>query len=160
MRSRGFLRGCPEVQSRACRLRGAGAETQAGLSSIISERGGDCLRPGRKRREGHMRYKQLGRTGLFVSEITLGTMTFGDSGGDWSKIAGLQQKQVDELVRHALDAGINLIDTADVYSGGQSETLLGQSLRNLGVKRSDVLVATKGYILVGTGPNDRGASRA
>jgi aryl-alcohol dehydrogenase-like predicted oxidoreductase len=107
-----------------------------------------------------MRYKQLGRTGLFVSEITLGTMTFGDSGGDWSKIAGLQQQQADELVRGAIDAGINLIDTADVYSAGQSESLLGQSLRNLGVKRSDILIATKGYILVGTGPNDRGASRA
>jgi aryl-alcohol dehydrogenase-like predicted oxidoreductase len=107
-----------------------------------------------------MRYKQLGRTGLFVSEITLGTMTFGDSGGDWSKIAGLQQRQADELVRGAIDAGINLIDTADVYSAGQSESLLGQSLRNLGVKRSDILIATKGYILVGTGPNDRGASRA
>src|SRR4051812_42067776 len=95
--------------------------------------------PPSTRREGTMRYKQLGRTGLFVSEITLGTMTFGDSGGDWSKIAGLQQQQVDTLVRYALDAGINLIDTADVYSAGQSETLLGQSLRNLGVKRSDVL---------------------
>src|SRR6185312_4086087 len=93
-----------------------------------------------------MRYRQLGRTGLFVSELALGTMTFGDSGGVWSRIAGVRQQQVDELVRHAIEAGINLIDAADVYSNGQAEMLLGQSLRNVGVKRSDILVATKGYI--------------
>ncbi len=87
-------------------------------------------------------------------------MTFGGSNGEmWRKIGTLQQDAVDGIVRSALAAGINFIDTADVYSYGESETLLGQSLRNLGVKRSDVVIATKVYSQVGEGPNDRGASR-
>ena len=107
-----------------------------------------------------MRYNQLGRTGLFVSELCLGTMTFGGAHeGFWRAIGDLQQGQVDEIVRASLDAGINFIDTADVYSGGESERLLGQSLRNLGVARSSVVIATKVYGLMGDGPNDRGASR-
>jgi aryl-alcohol dehydrogenase-like predicted oxidoreductase len=106
-----------------------------------------------------MRYNQLGGTGLFVSELCLGTMTFGGTGAMWSKIGDLQQGAVDEIVRASLAAGINFIDTADVYSFGQSETLLGQSLRNLAVKRSDVVIATKVYGAMGDGPNDRGASR-
>ncbi len=106
-----------------------------------------------------MRYNQLGRTGLFVSELCLGTMTFGGSGEVWSKMGALQQEAVDGLVRDALAAGINFIDTADVYSFGESETLLGRSLRNLGVRRSDVVIATKVYGAMGPGPNDRGASR-
>jgi aryl-alcohol dehydrogenase-like predicted oxidoreductase len=107
-----------------------------------------------------MRYNQLGRTGLFVSELCLGTMTFGGTGEVWSKIGDLQQEAVDRIVSTALGSGINFIDTADVYSNGVSETLLGQSLRNLGVKRSDVVIATKVYGAIGDGPNDRGASRA
>jgi aryl-alcohol dehydrogenase-like predicted oxidoreductase len=107
-----------------------------------------------------MRYNQLGRTGLFVSELCLGTMTFGGSGEMWSKIGTLQQQEVDGIVAAALAAGINFIDTADVYSNGQSERLLGQSLKNLGVRRESVVVATKVYGVVGDGPNDRGASRA
>ena len=106
-----------------------------------------------------MRYNQLGRTGLFVSELCLGTMTFGGSGEIWSKIGDLQQDAVDGLVRTAVDSGINFIDTADVYSFGASERLLGQSLRNLGVPRSNVVLATKVYGAMGDGPNDRGASR-
>jgi aryl-alcohol dehydrogenase-like predicted oxidoreductase len=106
-----------------------------------------------------MRYNQLGRTGLFVSELCLGTMTFGGTGEMWSKIGDLQQHAVDGIVRAALDAGINFIDTADVYSHGQSETLLGQSLKNLEVKRSEVVVATKVFGAFGDTPNDRGASR-
>ena len=106
-----------------------------------------------------MRYNQLGRTGLFVSELCLGTMTFGGQGEMWQHIGKLQQAEVDGLVRAALDAGVNFIDTADVYSAGQSETLLGQSLRNLGVRRESVVVATKCFGAVGDGPNDRGASR-
>ena len=82
-----------------------------------------------------MRYKQLGNTGLFVSELCLGTMTFGQAGRNalWGQIASLDQKGVDAIVRRALDAGVNFIDTANVYSLGQSEELLGQSLKNLGV---------------------------
>jgi len=107
-----------------------------------------------------MRYNQLGRTGLFVSELCLGTMTFGGTGEVWSKIGDLQQDGADALVRAALDAGINFIDTADVYSFGASERLLGQALRNLGVRRESVVLATKVYGAMGDGPNDRGASRA
>ncbi len=106
-----------------------------------------------------MRYNQLGRSGLFVSELCLGTMTFGGGEGMWRHMGGLQQEQVDHLVQDALDAGITFIDTADVYSDGQSETLLGQSLRNLGVRRESVVIATKAFGAVGSGPNDRGASR-
>jgi len=108
-----------------------------------------------------MKYKQLGRTGLFVSEICLGTMTFGgtDTSGWWTAIGALQQDAVDGLVGRALEAGVNFIDTADVYSFGASEALLGQSLKNLGVKRKDVVIATKVYGEFGSGPNDRGASR-
>jgi aryl-alcohol dehydrogenase-like predicted oxidoreductase len=106
-----------------------------------------------------MRYNQLGRTGLYVSELCLGTMTFGGQGEMWSKIGTLQQQEVDGLVRAALDAGINFIDTADVYSNGESERLLGQALRNLEVRRESVVIATKFHGSVGDGPNDRGASR-
>jgi len=107
-----------------------------------------------------MRYNQLGRTGLYVSELCLGTMTFGGAGtGLWEKIGTLEQEAVDGIVGRALAAGINFIDTADVYSNGHSEELLGQSLRNLGVHRSDVVIATKFNGAMGEGPNERGASR-
>jgi aryl-alcohol dehydrogenase-like predicted oxidoreductase len=107
-----------------------------------------------------MRYNQLGRTGLFVSELCLGTMTFGGEGrGMWQQIGTLEQEAVDALVERALAAGINFIDTADVYSEGRSEELLGQSLKNLRTKRSDVVIATKFHGAMGKGPNDRGASR-
>lgn len=68
-----------------------------------------------------MRYQKLGNTGLFVSELCLGTMTFGGEGGMWGKIGQLQQSEAEQLVGRALDAGINFIDTADVYSEGRSE---------------------------------------
>jgi aryl-alcohol dehydrogenase-like predicted oxidoreductase len=108
-----------------------------------------------------MKYKQLGRTGLFVSEICLGTMTFGGSGEGniWSLIGSLQQDEVDAIVGRALAAGVNFIDTADVYAAGMSERLLGQALKNLGTARKDVVIATKVYGEMGSGPNDRGASR-
>lgn len=107
-----------------------------------------------------MRYNQLGNTGLFVSEICLGTMTFGAAGGGrWGGIAGVDQDAADRIVERSLAAGVNFIDTADVYSAGDSERLLGQSLINLGVARKDVVIATKVYGEMGDGPNDRGASR-
>jgi len=105
-----------------------------------------------------MRYRQLGRTGLFVSEICLGTMTFGGR-GRWSAIGGLDQDAAQGLIGRALDAGVNFIDTADVYSEGVSEQMLGQALKSLGVKRSDVVIATKLNGETGPGPNDRGSSR-
>ena len=109
-----------------------------------------------------MKFKQLGRTGLFVSEICLGTMTFGgnEEAGIWKAIGSLPQDDVDAIMQKALDAGVNFFDTADVYSFGASEERLGQSLHNLGVKRSDVVLATKTFGQMGPGPNDRGASRA
>lgn len=107
-----------------------------------------------------MRYNQFGRTGLFVSEICLGTMTFGGGEGMWNQIGRLGQTEVDALLRAALEAGVNFIDTADIYSAGASETLLGQGLRNLGVARESVVLASKVFGMVGSGPNDRGASRA
>jgi aryl-alcohol dehydrogenase-like predicted oxidoreductase len=107
-----------------------------------------------------MRYRQLGRSGLFVSEICLGAMTFGGtSGGIWSMIGDLDQQAVNAVVGRALESGVNFIDTADVYSFGVSEKLVGQSLKDLGVKRSDVVIATKTFGEMGPGPNDRGASR-
>ena len=106
-----------------------------------------------------MRYNKLGRTGLFVSELCLGTMTFGGTGEMWSKIGTLQQGEAEGLVRTAVDRGINFIDTADVYSGGQSEEITGQALHGLGIARHDVVVATKAFGETGGGPNDRGSSR-
>ena len=105
-----------------------------------------------------MRYNQLGSTGLFVSEICLGTMTFGGQ-GFWQVVGTLDQKATTGIVSRSLEAGVNFIDTADVYSEGRSETLLGQSLKDIGVKRSDVVIATKCHGRVGKGPNDIGASR-
>ena len=107
-----------------------------------------------------MRYRQLGRSGLFVSEICLGAMTFGGgSGGIWSMIGDLDQQATNAVIGQALESGVNFIDTADVYSMGVSEKLVGQALKDLGVKRSDVVIATKAFGEMGPGPNDRGASR-
>ena len=88
-----------------------------------------------------MRYQKLGNTGLFVSELCLGTMTFGGEGGMWGKIGQLQQNEAEQLVGRALDAGINFIDTADVYSEGRSEEITGQALKNLKIPRENVVVA-------------------
>jgi len=108
-----------------------------------------------------MRYNQFGNTGLFVSEICLGTMTFGAPGanGIWGTIASLGQEGVDQIVARSIAAGVNFFDTADVYSIGQSEELLGQSIRNLGVNRETVILATKVHGTMGEGPNQRGSSR-
>lgn len=106
-----------------------------------------------------MRYRRLGHSGLFVSELCLGTMTFGGSEGMWGQIGQLQQEEADSLVRTALNAGINFIDTANIYANGQSERILGQSLKNLGIAREDVVIATKVLGPMGEGPNARGASR-
>jgi aryl-alcohol dehydrogenase-like predicted oxidoreductase len=108
-----------------------------------------------------MKYNQLGRTGLYVSEICLGTMTFGGNAdaGIWKAIGSLDQKVVDEIVGKSLAAGVNFFDTADVYSFGESERRLGQAFKNLGVVRKDVIVATKVFGRMGPRPNDLSASR-
>ncbi len=105
-----------------------------------------------------MKYKRLGRTGLLVSELSLGTMTFG-GGGVWSSIGEQKQAQANEMIAMALDAGVNLIDTANVYSSGDSEKILGQGLRDLGIRRESVVIATKVFGPMGPGPNDSGLGR-
>jgi aryl-alcohol dehydrogenase-like predicted oxidoreductase len=107
-----------------------------------------------------MRLKKLGNTGLLVSEICLGTMTFGNKGGPFAAVGQLQQNEVDGIVRTAFDSGVNFLDTADVYHGGQSETMTGQAIRNLGVARDQFVLATKVFGRMGPGPNQSGLSRA
>ena len=106
-----------------------------------------------------MRYNRLGSTGLIVSELCLGAMTFGTMPGRFGAIAGLDQDASTALVKQALDAGINFIDTANVYTEGQSEQFTGGAIKALGVKRSDVVIATKAMGAMGKGPNDAGISR-
>ena len=106
-----------------------------------------------------MRYNQLGRTGLFVSELCLGTMTFGGNDGIWQHIGDLQQADAERLIGRALDAGINFIDTADVYANGVAEQMTGQALKKLKVSRDSVVVATKVFGQTGDSVNARGASR-
>ncbi|MBC7665460.1 MAG: aldo/keto reductase, partial [Caulobacter sp.] len=106
-----------------------------------------------------MRNHRLGRTGLFVSELCLGTMTFGGSEGIWGKIGDRDQGAAERLVGQSLDAGINFIDTADVYSAGVSEQITGQALKNLKIPRESVVVATKVFGETGPGANARGNSR-
>jgi len=107
-----------------------------------------------------MKYNQLGRTGLYVSEICLGAMTFGSADGTiWNAMGQLGIQQVEAIIGRSLEAGVNFIDTADIYSYGASEKLVGQALKNLGVPRKDVVVATKVFGEMGPKPNDRGASR-
>jgi aryl-alcohol dehydrogenase-like predicted oxidoreductase len=106
-----------------------------------------------------MEYKALGNTGLLVSRLCLGTMTFGPGQGHFKFVGNLDQKGAAELVKEAWDAGVNFFDTADVYSDGESEKILGQSFKNLAVDRKDVVIATKVYGRMGPGRNDVGASR-
>ena len=106
-----------------------------------------------------MRYRLLGPTGLYVSELCLGTMTYGGNQGIWESIGNLQQDAVNEQVKFAVDAGINFIDTANVYANGKSETLLGQALKSLGMQRDQLIVATKATGSMDESPNGRGQSR-
>jgi aryl-alcohol dehydrogenase-like predicted oxidoreductase len=103
-----------------------------------------------------MQFSQLGRTGVFVSRLCLGTMTFGGTPEGTGWIGGLDAVAADTILGTALDAGINFIDTANVYAAGQSEELLGQLL---GPRRCQVVLATKVNARTGKGPNDVGLSR-
>ncbi len=105
-----------------------------------------------------MKYKLIGNTGLKVSELCLGTMTFGGR-GMWTAIGTLPQEQVNELVKQSVDGGINFIDTANIYSEGLSEQMTGQAIRDLGLKRADLVIATKVRGTMGEGPNNSGLSR-
>ncbi|RZK23361.1 MAG: aldo/keto reductase [Hymenobacter sp.] len=106
-----------------------------------------------------MKYNLLGNTGLKVSELCLGTMTFGTAGGRFAAINGVDQAGADALTKRSLDAGINFIDTANVYSEGISEEMTGQAIRNLGVSRDDLVIATKVRGKMGDGPNQTGLTR-
>ncbi len=105
-----------------------------------------------------MHYRRFGRTGLFVSELCFGAMTFGGR-GFWTAIGKLDASEAQALIGASLDAGINLIDTADVYSEGESERLVGEALAALNRPRHEILVATKCRGKVGNTPNDMGLSR-
>jgi aryl-alcohol dehydrogenase-like predicted oxidoreductase len=106
-----------------------------------------------------MRYRLLGRTGMYVSELCLGTMTFGGI-GYFEKMGTLRQAAVTEQVRLAFEAGVNFIDSANVYSYGEAERLLGQALKDLSIARDRVVIATKGGLIMEENtPNGRGQSR-
>lgn len=102
-----------------------------------------------------MKMRFLGNTGVKVSELCFGAMTFGGK-GYWKIIGEVEQKTADQLVGTAIDGGINFFDTADVYSEGMSEKILGKAL---GPKRKDIILATKVRGRTGQGPNDIGLSR-
>jgi aryl-alcohol dehydrogenase-like predicted oxidoreductase len=103
-----------------------------------------------------MQFQQLGNTGVFVSRLCMGAMTFGGAGTMFEAIGGLGQKETDTLVGQSIDGGINFFDTANVYSRGESETLLGKAL---GTKRRDIVIASKVYGRMGDGANQVGLSR-
>ena len=104
-----------------------------------------------------MKYRLLGSTGVLVSPVSLGTMTFGGKGHPiWGQFGAIDQADADRLIGAALETGINFIDTADAYSNGESEEMLG---RALGKRREEIVLATKVHAPTGTGPNDLGLSR-
>lgn len=105
-----------------------------------------------------MKYNNLGNTGLLVSELCLGTMTFG-SEGVFAQIGGLEQHEATKLVGQAVDGGINFIDTANMYSNGKSEEMTGTAISQLGISRHSLVIATKVRVAMGDGPNDKGLSR-
>lgn len=105
-----------------------------------------------------MKYNQLGNTGLLVSELCFGTMTFGGD-GMWRAIGEQPQQEADELIKASVDGGINFIDTANVYSYGLSEKILGQSIKNLELNREELIIATKVRGGMGSQVNNVGLSR-
>jgi aryl-alcohol dehydrogenase-like predicted oxidoreductase len=109
--------------------------------------------------EDDMRYHLLGRTGLYVSEFCMGTMTFGGQGATWSQIGTLQVDEASALIKRAFDAGVNFFDTANVYGPMQSEIITGESLKRLGLPRDQCIIATKATGIMDETPNGRGQSR-
>ena len=105
-----------------------------------------------------MERRLLGRSGLKVSELCLGTMTFGGA-GFWKVMGSLGRSAVNEIVKAAFDVGVNFVDTANVYSHGQSESLLGEAIRTLGLPRDELVIATKATGVMNDLPNGRGQSR-
>jgi aryl-alcohol dehydrogenase-like predicted oxidoreductase len=105
-----------------------------------------------------MKYKLLGKTGVIVSDLCLGCMTFGGK-GYWKPIGELDQDAVNQLVKTSFDNGINFIDTANAYSEGTSEIMLGNALKQLGIPRQHIFIATKVRVRMGPGANQVGLSR-
>jgi aryl-alcohol dehydrogenase-like predicted oxidoreductase len=105
-----------------------------------------------------MHYHLLGRTGLYVSEICLGTMTYGGK-GRWEVVGRLGVAEAQAQIKTAFDAGVNFIDTADVYSEGESEKIVGEALAKLGLPREDLVIATKVRVRMGPQPNRVGLTR-
>ena len=105
-----------------------------------------------------MKFRLFGNTGLYVSELCLGAMTFGGD-GFWKVMGGLAQDTVTDIVKRSVDGGINFIDTANVYSLGQSEQLLGQAIKNLGLPRHELVIATKATGIMRERANGCGQSR-
>ncbi|MBN2715064.1 MAG: aldo/keto reductase [Deltaproteobacteria bacterium] len=105
-----------------------------------------------------MKYKQLGNTGVLVSELCLGAMTFGGR-GYWKAVGEQPQELVNAIIKESVDQGINFIDTANAYSEGLSEIMLGKALNDLGIHRQEVVIATKLRIRMGPGANQVGLSR-
>jgi aryl-alcohol dehydrogenase-like predicted oxidoreductase len=105
-----------------------------------------------------MKYNQLGKTGVLVSELCLGTMTFGGK-GYWIPIGEVPQNEATQIVKISVDAGINFIDTANVYSEGLSEIILGKAIRDLGLSRQQLVIATKVRSRMGSHANQVGLSR-
>lgn len=105
-----------------------------------------------------MHYRLLSNTGLYVSELCLGTMTFGGR-GFWSVVGTLDSTAVEAMLGQAFEGGINFIDTADVYSEGQSEELVGAALKQMATPREQIILATKCRSRMGPGPNQVGLSR-
>jgi aryl-alcohol dehydrogenase-like predicted oxidoreductase len=105
-----------------------------------------------------MKYNELGKTGVLVSELCLGAMTFGGK-GYWQAIGQVPQDEVNQIIKTSLDSGINFIDTANAYSEGLSEIMLGEALKTLSVPRQEVFIATKLRIRMGPGANQVGLSR-
>jgi len=105
-----------------------------------------------------MKYNLLGNTGLKVSELCFGTMTFGGN-KTWPALGKVEQDEASKLVKKAIDGGINFIDTANIYSLGLSEQMTGKAIRDLGLNRDDLVIATKVRGLMGEGPNQAGLPR-
>jgi aryl-alcohol dehydrogenase-like predicted oxidoreductase len=103
-----------------------------------------------------VQYVNLGRSGVKVSRLCLGTMTYGSR--KWREWV-LEEEESRPFIRKALELGINFIDTADMYSDGRSEEILGRALKDLGVSRENIVIGTKVFMPMGEGPNERGLSR-
>jgi 1-deoxyxylulose-5-phosphate synthase len=102
-----------------------------------------------------MKFVRMGSTGVQVSRLCLGCMSFGETMGEWA----LSEEESRPIIKKAVDAGINFFDTADIYGRGESETILGNALKNLNVRREELVVATKVFAPMGQGPNQMGLSR-